>query len=82
MKLHTLVSDILSVLLELIGTLALSGFLSLRNATLEVGHIFLCLFLYRVQGIGGLGRHILDILLDSHCLVLDLVFRIKHRSHG
>ena len=82
MKLHTLVSDILSVLLEFVGTLALSGFLSLHNATLEVGHIFLCLFLCGVQGIGGLGRHILDILLDSRCLVLDLVFRIKHRTHG
>ena len=70
------------MLLELIGTLALSGFLSLHNATLEVGHIFLCLFLSGVQGIGGLGRHILDILLDSRCLVLDLVFRIKHRTHS
>ena len=70
------------MLLEFVGTLALSGFLSLHNATLEIGHVSLCLFLSGVQGIGGLGRHILDVLLDSRCLVLDLVFRIKHRTYG
>ena len=70
------------MLLEFVGTLALSGFLPLHNATLEIGHIFLCLFLSGVQGIGGLCRHILDVLLDSRCLVPDLVFRIKYRTYG
>ena len=70
------------MLLELVGTFALSGFLPLHNATLKVGDTGLCLFLCGVYCIGGLGRHILDILLDSRCLVLDLVFRIKHRTHG
>ena len=70
------------MLLELVGTLALSGFLPLHNATLEVGHVYFCLFLCGVDGVGGLGRHILDILLDSRCLVLDLVFRIKYRTYG
>ena len=69
------------MLLELVGTLALSGFLPLHNATLEVGNTGFCLFLCGVYSIGSLGRHILDILLDSRCLVFDLVFRIKHRTY-
>ena len=70
------------MLLELVGTLTLSGFLPLHNAKLEVGHTGFRLFLCGVYGIGGLGRHILDILLDSRCLVLDLIFRIEYRTHG